>query len=200
MDFDIKKFVSMMKPFVEEAHTTSSNIVEHPFFQSPPTGDTWKFGQLNQKGQDILSELVKTYELPKEISYLYLGLPDEHESFVYKTFTFTNLETTMKQAKFYQKDKQFEFVDLAITYSGMGHCWVVAWHKDKQQYFLRLDGGANGYDYEYNHKKYIRTKIDWDRLDDLMMDWKQLKEFLNKGYYGDDFDKFQKYDIGSRLK
>ena len=199
MDFDIKKFVSMMKPFVDQAHTTEHNIVEHPFFQSPDSGDKWKFGQLNQKGQDMLSELVNIYSLPKEISYLYLGLKDEQESVVYKRFTFTNLETTMKQAKFYQSDKQFEFVDLGMTYAGMGHCWIVAWHKTEQKYFIRLDGGANGYDYEYNHKKYIKTKIDWSKMEDLMMDWKQQKEFMDKEYYGEEYDKFQQYNIGSRL-
>jgi hypothetical protein len=200
MEFNIKKFVSTMKPFVDQAHTTPHNIVDHPFYQSPPTGDSWKFGQLNEKGQDILSDLVNKYVLPKEIAYLYLGLKDEKESFVYKRFTFMNLETTLRQAKLYQSENQYEFIDLAMTYGGMGYCWIVAWHADQQKYFMRLDGGSNGFECQLNYRKYVKTKIDWSNLEDMMMDWKELKDFLDQGYYGEEFSRFQKYDIGSRLK
>jgi hypothetical protein len=199
MEFNIKNFINMMKPFVDQAHSTTSNIVEHPFFQSPQTGDTWKFGQLSPNAQEMLSSLITQYSLPKEISYLYLGLKDEKKSFVYKRFTFTNLETTLKQAKFYQSYQQNIFVDLAMTYAGMGHCWIVAWHSEKQKYFMRLDGGANGYDYDLNHKKYIRNKINWDKLAGLMMVWTELKDFMDQEYNGDDFDKFQKLNIGNIL-
>ncbi len=188
-----------MKPFVEQAHTTQNNIIEHPFYQSPKEGDSWKFGQLNQNGQNILVELVNQYAIPKEISYLYLGLKNEKESFIYKKITYMNLETIKNQVKLYRLDNQKEFIDLAMTYGGMGYCWIIAWHTKEQKYFIRLDGGSNGYECQYNYNRYNKKNINWTKVKDIMMDWIELKNFIDKEYNGEEINQFSKYDIGRRI-
>jgi hypothetical protein len=147
--------------------------------------EKWKPNQLDEKGQNILSEIQKNYEIPREITYLYLGLKDDQDTIRNQDFTFFNLKTINKNSAGMREDGQMDYVDIAMSYAGMGHFWVFSWHKEERKYFMRLDGGSNGYEANDNYERYVRNKIDWNTLrikkinmneeeKDLLMEWEDL--------------------------
>lgn len=145
----------------------------------------WKPNQLNHKGQDILYEIQKNYQIPKELTYLYLGFKDEQDSIRYQELSFLDLKTMNKHATTMREDGQMDYVDIGMSYAGMGHSWVLSWHKEERKYFIRMDGGSNIYDVKDNYERYVINKIDWNTLrtkkinvneeqKDLLMEWKDL--------------------------
>jgi hypothetical protein len=195
MDFDVKKFIKLMKPFVNQSYTTQKSVVDGMFYQPGSKNGDWNFGSLNKKGNDILLELNKNYQLPKELIYMYLGLKTEHEDLVYEGFSFMSLNTIYKNNKEQRSSGQVNFLDIGMCYAGMGHCFVLAWIREEQKFFFRMDGGANGYDVEYNYQRYIKTKLDFSKYQDKMMDWEELKTFLGDNNKGDFFEVFHKLCI-----
>lgn len=173
---------------MEESYTKLKNTLNKLFSS---LNDKWIPNQLNQEGQNVLSEIQKNYEIPKELTYLYLGLKNQEDSIIYQDFTFLNLNSINKYAKEMRQDDQEEYIDIAVSYIGMGHYWVVSWHKDQRKYFIRMDGGSNGYDAKDNYERYVKNKIDWNtlltikvkinqngNLAAILMDWKDLIHLL----------------------
>ena len=56
------------------------------------------------------------------------------------------------------RNKNKQYIDLAIIQMGMGHYAVCSMTKDGKTFFFRKDGGSNGWDRYYNLKLYE----DWD--------------------------------------
>jgi hypothetical protein len=149
----------------------------------------WTPNQLNDKGQNILAEIQKNYEIPKELTYLYLGLKDDKENMRYKQFTFIDLNSINESASKMREEDQINYIDIGMSYAGMGHFWVLSWLKEERKYFIRMDGGSNGYDASHNYERYVRTKIDWTTFTtkkikineeerDILMEWKDLIHLL----------------------
>lgn len=186
MDFDIKKFIKLMKPFTDQSYTTQKSVVDGIFYQPGQKSGDWDFGMLNEEGNKILMELNKNYRLPKELIYLYLGLKTEKEELVYEGFSFMNLSIIKKTNDEHRNVGQKDFLDVGMCYAGMGYCFVLAWHKKQEKFFFRMDGGSNGYDVEYNYSRYILKKIDVSDKQDKLMGWQELRKFLsnNEDLYG----------------
>jgi len=53
-------------------------------------------------------------------------------------------------------------LDIAFRYSGLGHIKVIFYDPINQCYFIRWDGGSNGYDREINYNKLKQYKYDGD--------------------------------------
>lgn len=192
MDFDVRKFIKLMKPFVDQSYTTQKSVTNNLFYQPGSKSGDWNFGSLNQEGNDILMDLNQKYQLPKELIYMYLGLETAQDDLVYEGFSFMSLSTIQKNSTDHRKAGQKDFLDVGMCYAGMGHCFVLAWHKDVQKFFFRMDGGSNGYDVEYNYNRYIRSKIDFSEKQDKLISWQELKDFLTDDKTGDCFDIYKK--------
>ena len=140
MDFDINKFIKLMKPFVDQTYTTKKSVVDGMFYQPGTKSSDWDFGALDRVGKDILLELNKYYVLPKELIYLYLGLKTAHEDLVYEGFSFMSLNTIHKNNKEQYAAGQTIFLDIGMCYAGMGYCFVLAWIREEQKFFFRMEG------------------------------------------------------------
>lgn len=44
------------------------------------------------------------------------------------------------------KELDLKYADVAIRYGGMGYVYVLAWDLRAEKFFIRLDGGSNGFD------------------------------------------------------
>jgi len=173
---------------MEENYTKLKNILNKLFSS---LNKEWIPNQLNEDGQNTLSEIQKNYEIPKELTYLYLGLKNREDHMIFGNFTFLGLTSINKYGKEMRQDHQEEYVDIAVSYIGMGHYWVISWHKDQRKYFIRMDGGSNTYDANDNYERYVKNKIDWNtlvtkkvkinqngNLANILMDWKDLIHLL----------------------
>ena len=154
----------------------------------------WSPNQLDPLGQDKLSELQKHYEIPVELSYMYLGLRDQDDSIEMQSFNFISLSGAVSYAQKMREEGQVEYFDLATSYAGMGFYWVVSWLKDERKYFIRMDGGSNGYEAQENFERYVKKKIDWSKLSSVLLDWSSLSKILN----GDESDLYCRM-IGTNL-
>jgi hypothetical protein len=161
MSFNIREFINEMKPFVTQSYGSYHDIVDGVFYQPGEKDFDWSFGNLNESGNKLLDKLHKEFDFPKELVCSYLGLKTENDELVYNDYTFLSLVNINKELNRQNKYGQNKFVDIGIKYAGMGYCFVLAWHKVERKFFIRLDGGSDGYDVEYNHQKYIQKDIDF---------------------------------------
>jgi hypothetical protein len=178
MSFNIKEFINEMKPFVSQSYGSHHDIVDGLFYQPGKKDFDWSFGTLNESGNKLLEKLHKEFDFPKELVYAYLGLNTENDELVYNNYTFLSLTNISKELDRQKKYGQNKFVDIGMRYAGMGHCFVLSWHKIERKFFIRLDGGANGYDVQYNHTKFIENDIDFSDDKEKLMNWKELTNFL----------------------
>lgn len=143
------------------------------------TKENWIPNQLDSKGQDKLSDLQNHYEIPLELSYMYLGLKSQEDTLSIRHFHFHSLLWATEYAKKMREEGQVDFYDIATSYAGIGHYWVVSWLKQERKYFLRMDGGSNGSDAQENFERYVKTKIDWSKLSSVLLDWNSLLKMID---------------------
>jgi hypothetical protein len=120
-----------------------TNIFDSPFF--PATGSE-DFETLKCSPEELATiPIIKTFPTELETMYYYVG--DKEVSL--HDFTFLRPSEIEKNYKRYSY-----FYDVALKYQGMGHLQVISVTKDNK-YFLRNDGGSNGYERADNYEKYV---------------------------------------------
>lgn len=97
-----------------------------------------------------------TSELPYELQQLYFCVNDINTEIKIKDWTFLTLKKMMERSKLYEN-----ILDIATSYMDMGHIYVLSYDTKNHTFFIRHDGGSNGYDREYyfNHYKTLDTDI-----------------------------------------
>jgi hypothetical protein len=123
-----------------------NSLTENPFFFSSFTEEKHYLDTQNpilEKDKDIFNIL------PKELKVLYSRIGSNTEYSYQSKLTFLKLDEINRRSK-----SHTNFIDIAIASIGMGWVQVLGYHKDSNKYFVRMDGGSNGYDREYNYNKY----------------------------------------------
>jgi hypothetical protein len=126
--------------------SVDNSLTENPFFFSSPTEEKKYLETQNpilEKDKEIFNNL------PKELRVLYSRIGSNTEYSHQSGLTFFKLDEIKRRSKSYTN-----FIDVAIAYAGMGWVHVLGYHKDSNKYFVRMDGGSNGYDREDNYNKY----------------------------------------------
>lgn len=97
-----------------------------------------------------------TSKLPYELQTLYFCVNDITTEIKIKDWTFLTLKEMMERSKLYDN-----ILDIATSYMGMGHIIILTYDTKNNTYFIRHDGGSNGYDreYYYNHYKTLDTDM-----------------------------------------
>jgi hypothetical protein len=123
-----------------------NSLTENPFFFSSTTEEK----KYNETQNPILDSDRETFNyLPTELRVLYSRIGSNNEYMHTSGFVFFKLDEIKRRSK-----NHSHFLDVAIAYAGMGWVHVLAYHKDSNKYFVRMDGGSNGYDREDNYNKY----------------------------------------------
>ena len=91
----------------------------------------------------------------REIERGVRALPERHRVLHYP---FLSEEEVERRWEAMVEEGQRRMVDLAIAYAGMGHVTVLSYDPITDGVFTGLDGGANGWDREANH----RTRVGQD--------------------------------------
>ncbi len=159
------------KRYVEyfNKHLTFSDnefsVIDHPFFVSPAL-EGKKFN--NQNYLDIkqypeeMRETITSFPLGLRI--LYFNLTNDEESNINK-FTFFKLDQISERKYNYDN-----FFDIGLQYAGMGHVLVLSYYPSNKKFFIRMDGGSNGYEREanYNYYKSYDPTTEFDMESNIM--------------------------------
>jgi hypothetical protein len=139
------------------------SLTENPFFFSSGIEEKVYLETQNpilEKDKDIFNTL------PKELRVLYSRIGSNTEYSHQCGLTFLKLDEIKRRSK-----SHTNFIDVAIAYAGMGWVHVLGYHTESNKYFLRLDGGSNGYDREDNYRKfkdYIPNESDLKSLGEIL--------------------------------
>jgi hypothetical protein len=126
--------------------SVENSSTENPFFFS----STIEEKSYSETQNPILEKDREIFNyLPKELRVLYSKIGSNTEYLHKNGFKFLKLDEINRRSK-----SHTHFIDIAIAYAGMGFVNVLSYHKDSKKYFVRMDGGSNGYDREYNYNKY----------------------------------------------
>lgn len=91
--------------------------------------------------------------LPDELRVVYERYSDDTEFSTRHGWTFLSEREIMTRMIAMQEEGQTRFVDIAISYAGMGHVHVLSYVEDLKSVFTSMDGGANGWDRQANHER-----------------------------------------------
>lgn len=150
---DYEQYIALTVVKNDETHT------KNPFFNNQENST------LDDKNRPKIMTAehgnFMTSELPYELQTLYFCVNDINTEIKIKDWTFLTLKEMMERSNLYDN-----ILDIATSYMGMGHIKVLAYDTKNHTYFVRYDGGSNGYDREYyfNHYK----TLDTDMIDQYM--------------------------------
>ena len=129
-------------------------VIENPFFAS----DAKEGESLNiDKTENISSEYRETFsklDFSTRILYSFIG---DNKEYQVNDFTFITLREVKKRMNNYN-----HFFDIALKYAGMGHVLVLSYHPNTRKFFIRHDGGANGYEREEHYNFYNNYNPEFD--------------------------------------
>lgn len=132
-------------------------VATNPFFVS----DAKEGENLNiDTTENISNEYRNTFsklDFSMRILYSFIG---DNKEYQVNDFTFFTLKEIEKRINTYNN-----FFDIALKYAGMGHVLVLSYHPNSGKFFVRHDGGANGYEREehYNFYQNYNPEIDTSR-------------------------------------
>lgn len=113
--------------------------------------------------------------IPLEIKLLYMYIANKNIEASIGGLTFFNFKEFTKLQDI-NADKNRLFIDIAISYAGMGHLRILSYSTQHQKYFVRMDGGSNGWVVKENDLKYDSYIPDPEN--DEMVGFKELVAHL----------------------
>jgi len=148
------------------ANASENTILEYPFFDRSGTD---VLTQSDSESSELLKSLTDKYNLPEKLVDLYKCVDDKTE-IIYPTnendsnVIFFSLKQVGEFNEKYTNEKtingkqvlgQNDWVDIGLKYCGLGNVYVFSWSKSLQKVFIRIDGGSNGYDRQYNYEFFM---------------------------------------------
>ena len=118
------------------------------------------FFGLNEETHRIpmVERRVVAVPMPERLREVYARYPSDTEFSTARGWTFLSEDEVKRRWEAMVEEGQSRMVDLAIAYAGMGHVTVLSYDPTTDGVFTGLDGGANGWDRETNH----RTRVGQD--------------------------------------
>lgn len=154
--------------------SVENSSTDNPFFMSSTT-DTTSYTNVNNKITDKDKEIFDL--LPFELRILYSRVGSNCEYRHKSGLTFLKLDEIKRRSI-----SHTHFIDVAIAYMGMGWIRVLSYHKDSKLYFIRIDGGSNEYDREYNYHKYkdyVPTVFELKSLEKILVNFSRRYKNLH---------------------
>lgn len=136
-----------------------SKVLDNPFYVNTIDSKTNNYicepySEEEDEANRLINFLVNKYNLPEKWIELYENKRPSIEIQL-GHFTLYSLREIKNISESYEK-YQNEYIDLGVTYEGMGHVCVLSWHKILKKCFYRHDGGGNGWEVEDNFNYNIR--------------------------------------------
>lgn len=98
--------------------------------------------------------------MPETLREVYEHYPSDTEFSTSRGWTFLSEEEVKRRWEAMDAWGQSRMVDLAVAYAGMGHVMVLSYDPITDGVLTGLDGGANGWDRDENHRRRIERDVD----------------------------------------
>ncbi len=145
---------------MEYYDASNFGVLDNPFFSSCGQQSNNYLIEKNtpdkQYTNDNMQWLVYNYSVPIKFIEMYEKLKSTTEIKI-GDFTLFALEKIKKIAENYQSYNQTDYIDIGVTYAGMGHVQLLSWHWGINKCFYRYDGGSNGYEREHYFRYHIEN-------------------------------------------
>ena len=86
---------------------------------------------------------------------IYRDLTDPDHGFVLGEWSFLSAKEIAERSESYKP----KMLDIGVKYLGMGHVIVISYIPGTDRFFLRRDGGSNGWEREEYYNKYSDSKF-----------------------------------------
>lgn len=137
--------------------TLQTNTVDAPFF-NPDVDNKVTIDRMSMSTKDnaVITELANTLRFPPSFTRIYELLDSDEREFTFHNFTFFTINEMKRRRDIFKTKAQSIICDVATAYLGMGHVVVLSWSSENNVFFMRIDGGGNGYERE-DYWNFIRT-------------------------------------------
>ena len=146
-----KKYVT----FFKQGNVSNSNpnsVTQNPFFVSEALEGAIFEPDYIASIEDEYQETFSQLDISLRVLYTFIG---DNKEFSIKGYNFFTLKEIHERSKIYK-----HFYDIGLTYFGMGHIIVLSYSPKLKKFFLREDGGANGYEREAHFKFYSNFDLE----------------------------------------
>lgn len=144
------------------------SVITHPFFISETVNGKLYDESIIKNIPQQYNDLYNVLPTPLKILYTTIGANKEYTNH----FTFLTLKEINEKNTNYE-----QFYDIAIRYLGMGHTLVLSCYRNKDNYFIRRDGGSSYYDREYNYNRYKNYNPGIEEKEDFFVELHKLMNF-----------------------
>lgn len=158
---NIKKKLRYAEEILKNAQFTrqGADITQVPFFQADI--DTQVNLETLENNSTLeyrnqVEDIANRNNWSLQLKYIYLLVGTADREFTYRGFTFFSLNKILEREQHYQRVQQNYLCDLALQYEGMGWVYVLTLDRESGQYFVRMDGGSNGYD-RLNNERFFQA-------------------------------------------
>jgi len=167
-------------------YNDDTNVRDSPFYMIRAKENVFDIMgniQLIKDEQDysqILDDPSINFCLDHKMLYYIFKTADDQV--IIKDFTFLSLSTLNQD-----KEEYDHFIDIATSYIGMGHIYVISMVKETGQFFFRHDGGSNGHESLFNYQKFQHFKPTEEHSDKLYDFIKIIDIVLERSNHQDQF-------------
>ena len=108
-----------------------------------------------------IETMMSKLPLSEELKQLYHTICAQDKECVINDWCILSLNDVCSDYELMREYTDNKIIDFARLYIGMGHYYMCAYDSNTYSYFVRRDGGSNGYDREINFNffcNYIRQK------------------------------------------
>ena len=149
-----------------------------------------------------IDQMKQDYDIPEQIYDLFKHYKSMDSDIVSDKsfFKFQSLNWITKSMNDYNNHGQNHFIDLVLGYQGMGWYDVIAWDKNEKKFFIRTDGGSNGWDRQFNFDYYTSDKFTFSdpELKTKLFDFNEFMNFLKINYEGENNSLIDTYIISRK--
>lgn len=126
-----------------------------PFFRPAPNNDLSINNTLSiiENNNIIIIDEFKMLGLPINLNDFFINHQAYNKEIYINNITFISITKILELYKFYKNDNISNIIDIGFIYEGMGWIKVIYYNTKFNKLFLRMDGGANGYDRLENYNK-----------------------------------------------
>ena len=110
------------------------------------------------RASDVAASLDEV-KLPPRLKALFKAIGVPSCEYLFNHWTLLSLDFVRNRVRALRDAHgQDDVVDFAMCYAGMGHVVMCAYSPSTGKIFYRVEGGANGYEQDHNHKLLVAYK------------------------------------------
>jgi len=147
------------------------SVLTEPFFSSN------SYCPLSERKQGMISEQYNNFMeiFPVSLRQFYQYIGDDRTELQCERWTFLKLTEIYNRSDIYTN-----MLDIAVKYNEMGHVFILSLDRKTNNFFIRCDGGCNGYEREHYFDHYVDLDTDNINNEQKFVDFDRL--FLDMYY------------------